>query len=43
METKDKGTTIPELEEVFRSDFLPQLMSLLELLPSLKPLFPRLI
>ncbi len=43
METKDKATTIPELEEVFRSDFLPQLMSLLDLVPSLKPLFPRLI
>ena len=43
METKDKTTMIPELKEVFRSDFLPQLMSLLDLVPSLKPLFPRLI
>lgn len=40
---KDKADSIPELEKIFRSDFLPQLVSLLDLVPSLKPLFPKLL
>lgn len=43
MEMKDKVASMPELEEVFRSDFLPQLVALLDLVPSLRPLFPKLI
>lgn len=38
-----EANSIPELERIFRSDFLPQLVSLLDLVPSLKPLFPKLL
>jgi hypothetical protein len=43
METRKEANCIPELERIFRSDFLPQLVSLLDIVPSLKPLFPKLI
>jgi hypothetical protein len=43
METRKQANWIPELERIFRSDFLPQLVSLLDLVPSLKPLFPKLV
>jgi hypothetical protein len=43
MEIREKFDWTPELEKVFPSDFLPQLVSLLDLVPSLRPLFPKLI
>lgn len=38
-----EANSTPELERIFRSDFLPQLVSLLDMVPSLKPLFPKLL
>jgi hypothetical protein len=43
METRERTDWTPELEKIFPSDFLPQLVSFLDLVPSLRPLFPKLI
>lgn len=41
-ELNEKPRACPDLEQIFRSDLLPQLVALIEALPALEPLLPQL-